>query len=191
MKLLLMSLIWTTLSMIHPDDQHSGSMRIHSGWVTPVSNSIQPKETVLTFLNWYKANRLSANRISLVNQQAGKPYSVNLKNGERYLTYLQGSHLLTNTYLNEWRTYFKERNEGFRLSPQYEGTPTGFEYDLVLLSQEVDSQLAALKTLKVDKVTVTKTRATIMLTLLDTYEFKLVRSGNRWMINEILNMSQE
>lgn len=114
---------------------------------------------------------------------------MNIKNGERYVTYLKGSQMLTDFYLNEWRTYFKERNEGFRLSPQTEGPPTGFEYDLVILTQEVELQFDSLKSLKIKKVTVSKNRATVALTLLDSYEFRLVRSGNRWLINEILNLS--
>ena len=133
----------------------------------------------------------AVNRFPLVNQQAGKPYSVNVKNGERYLACLKSSHLLTDTYLNQWRTYFKERDAGFRLSPQEEGPPTGFEYDLVMLTQDVDQQLASLKSVKSSKVIVVKNRATVVLTLLDTYEFRLVRQNNRWLINEILNLSQE
>lgn len=151
----------------------------------------QAGQTAVAFLHWYKTHIQAVNRFPLVNQQAGKPYSVNFKNGERYLAYLQSSHLLTNTYLNQWRTYFKERDAGFRLSPQEEGPPTGFEYDLVMLTQDVDQQLASLKSVKISKVTVVKNWATVVLTLLDAYEFRLVRQDNRWLINEILNLSQE
>lgn len=155
------------------------------------SDPAQARLTVITFLNWYKTHIQVASRIPLVNQQAGKPYSVNLPNGERYLAYLKSSHLLTDAYLNEWRIFFRERNEGFRKSPQIEGPPTGFDYDLVLLTQDVDMMLAALKSLKIDNVTIAKNRATVALTLFDAYEFRLIRSGNGWLINEILNISQE
>ena len=151
----------------------------------------QAGQTAVAFLHWYKTHMQAVNRFPLVNQQAGKPYSVNFKNGEQYLAYLKSSHLLTDTYLNQWRTYFKERDAGFRLSPQEEGPPTGFEYDLVMLTQDVDQQLASLKSVKISKVTVVKNRATVVLTLLDAYEFRLVRQNNRWVINEILNLSQE
>ncbi len=154
-------------------------------------DSLQVTQTVLLFLNWYKTHIQRVSQIPLVNQQAGKPYSVNLKNGERYLTYLKSSNLLTNAYLNRWRTFFKERNDGFRMSPQHEGPPVGFDYDLVLLNQDVDQQLASLTSLKIDKVTIVKGQGTVLVKLFDAYEFRLLRRNNRLLINEILNLSQE
>ncbi|WP_018619528.1 hypothetical protein [Spirosoma luteum] len=151
----------------------------------------QARQTVVRFLTWYKNHMHEANQISLVNQAAGKPYSVNLKNGERYLRYLKSSQLLTDAYLNQWRTFFKERQAGFRQSPQSEGPPTGFDYDLVMLNQDVDMQFAALKSLKMGKVVISNNKATVGFTLLNTYEFRLVRQNGRWLINEILNQSQE
>ena len=151
----------------------------------------QARQSVVSFLNWYKNHIQEANRFPLVNQVEGKPYSVNLKNGERYLTYLKSSNLLTEGYLNQWRVYFKERQEGFRLNPQYEGPPTGFDYDLVMLNQEVDMELASLELLKMGKTAVNNDKATVDFTLLDAYEFRLVRQNGRWLIDEILNQSQE
>lgn len=157
--------------------------------ITPIAQ--QASQTVVAFLAWYKTHMQAVNRFPLVNQRAGASYSVNFKNGERYLAYLKSSHLLTDAYLSQWRTYFKERNAGFRLSPQDEGPPNGFEYDLVMLTQDVDKQLASLKSVKINKVAVIKNKATVVLTLLDAYEFRLVRQSNQWLINEILNMSAE
>ncbi len=174
----------------HPKGTCTAYYQLVGSQLTTV-DSIQARRTVTTFLNWYRMHMKAVNRAPLVNQRVGKPYSVNLKNGERYLANLQSSHLLTTTYLNQWRVFFKERNEGFRLSPQYEGPPTGFEYDLVMLTQDVDKQLASLTSLKIDNVVIIKNRATVELTLFDAYEFRLVRHANHWMINEILNMSQE
>ena len=151
----------------------------------------QVRRRVIAFLTWYKNHIQEANRIPLVNQTAGKPYSVNIKNGEGYLTYLKSSQMLTDAYLNQWRVFFKERQEGFRLNPQYEGPPTGFDYDFVMLNQDVDMQLAALDSLKMGKLFVVSNIATVGFTLIDTYEFRLVRQNGRWLINEILNQSQE
>ncbi|MGA0557295.1 hypothetical protein ACO2Q8_11630 [Larkinella sp. VNQ87] len=147
--------------------------------------------TVTGFLSWYKSHADSISRIILVDQKPGKNYAVNFKNGEKYLTYLRSSQRLTDRYLNEWRLYFRERQQGFQLSPQNEGPPTGFEYDLVLLSQEVDTQLASLNKLKIEKVTVRKDRASVEVDLLANYEFRLVRQNGVWRIDEILNLSAE
>jgi hypothetical protein len=158
---------------------------------TAAADSATAARTVFEFLIWYKNHIQAANKIQLVNQRAGNPYSVNRENGERYLTYLKSSHMLTDTFLDEWRTFFKERQEGFRLYPQTAGPPTGFEYDLVMLSQDVDRQLASLNSVKVEQVKLAKKHATVTFVLFDTYEFRLVRGTNRWLINEILNLSQE
>lgn len=155
------------------------------------ADSATAAQTVLTFLTWYKNHIQAANQIQLVNQEAGKSYSVNIQNGERYLTYLKSSQLLTDSYLNGWRTFFKERQAGFRISPQTEGPPTGFDYDLVMLNQDVDMQLTSLKSLKIKRVKINKQQAFVTCVLFDTYEFRLVRDTNRWRINEILNLSQE
>lgn len=159
--------------------------------VTGPTDSEAATRTVLDFLRWYKAHISATSKIILVNQQAGKAYSVNKKNAEQYLTYLKSSHMLTDTYLNEWRTYFNERQAGFQLSPQHEGPPTGFEYDLVMLSQDVDEQLNSLKSLKINSVKVRQNRASVKFFLLEDYEFRLIRQNNRWLINEILNLSAE
>ncbi|WP_229311184.1 hypothetical protein [Larkinella soli] len=147
--------------------------------------------TVVRFLQWYSSHLDSAGRIILVDQPAGKNYSVNFRNGEKYLALLKNSGHLTDAYLNEWRTYFRDRQKGFELNPQKEGPPTGFEYDLVLLSQNADVQMKNLNRLRIDKVTVRADRATVQCTLLENYEFRLVRRNNRWLINEILNLSAE
>jgi hypothetical protein len=192
MNLLSIAIFWVTLFAGTTNDQHNVVLTAPTSLVvTTVNDPQRISQAVIAFLQWYKAHLRAVNRFPLVNQQAGKPYSVNVNNGERYLTLLKTSHLLTDTYLSEWRTYFRERNEGFRLSPQDEGPPNGFEYDLVMLTQDVDKQLAALKSLKVNSVRVVKNKATVVLTLLDAYEFRLVRQNGRWLINEILNTSAE
>ncbi|MFD2934868.1 hypothetical protein [Spirosoma flavum] len=157
----------------------------------PIADSLQAGQVVLAFLSWYKTHMQAINRRPLINQPVGKPYSVNLKNGEYYLAYLKSSHLLSDTYLNQWRIYFKEHNKSFRLNPQDEGPPDGFEFDLVLQSQDVEKQLASLKSMKINKVTIVRNQATVALTLLGAYEFRLVRQSNHLVINEILNIGQE
>ena len=192
MKCSTVAVFWVTLFAGVPTNQPRPKVVVPPRLVTiPVSQSQQASQTVVAFLNWYKIHLLPTSRILLVNQLPGKPYSVNLENGERYLAYLKSSHLLTDTYLGEWRTYFKERDAGFRLTRQDEGPPTGFEYDLVMLNQEVDKQMASLKLLKIDKVTIVRSRATVAFTLLGSYEFRLVKQNGLWMINEILNIGAE
>ena len=192
MKILLATITWALLFLSFFENKCKATSDIN--FVDETSNttdSQQARQTILDFLTWYKKNISAINRFPLVNQKGEEPYSVNLKNGERYLGYLKKSNLLTDKYLDNWRQYFKERNEGFRQNPENEGPPTGFEYDLVLLSQDVDMQLNSLSSLKINKITVLNNSAKVNLKLIEEYQFQLVRRNNRWMINNILNLSQE
>ena len=192
MKILLATITWALLFLSFFENKCKATSDIN--FVDETSNttdSQQARQTVLDFLTWYKKNISAINRFPLVNQKGEEPYSVNLKNGARYLGYLKKSNLLTDKYLDNWRQYFKERNEGFRQNPENEGPPTGFEYDLVLLSQDVDMQLNSLSSLKINKITVLNNSSKVNFKLIEEYQFQLVRRNNRWMINNILNLSQE
>jgi len=192
MKILLATITWALLFLSFFENKCKATSDIN--FVDETSNttdSQQARQTVLDFLTWYKKNISAINRFPLVNQKGEEPYCVNLKNGERYLGYLKKSNLLTDKYLDNWRQYFKERNEGFRQNPENEGPPTGFEYDLVLLSQDVDMQLNSLSSLKINKIAVLNNSAKVNFKLIKEYQFELLRRNNRWMINNILNLSQE
>ena len=192
MKILLATITWVLLFLSFFENKCKATSDINFVDETlNTTDSQQARQTVLDFLTWYKKNISAINRFPLVNQKGEEPYSVNLKNGERYLGYLKKSNLLTDKYLDNWRQYFKERNEGFRQNPENEGPPTGFEYDLVLLSQDVDMQLNSLSSLKINKITVLNNSAKVNFKLIEEYQFELLRRNNRWMINNILNLSQE
>ncbi|WP_420150214.1 hypothetical protein, partial [Spirosoma sp.] len=157
----------------------------------PDTDSTAVTQTVLDFLHWYKANLQSISQIDLVNQQPGENYSVNARNSDRYLTYLKTSELLTENYINEWRTFFQDRQAGFLATPQQEGLPTGFDYDLVMLTQNIDMLMDSLETVKVNSVQTGQNQASVQFFLLEEYEFRLVKEHDRWLINEILNLSAE
>lgn len=95
MKFLFIALTWAVLNWVCLDNPTEVMVKTQSA--SSPDNQLSPDEaqarqTVISFLTWYKNNFQKANRIQLVNQTQGKPYSVNLKNGERYLTYLKSSH---------------------------------------------------------------------------------------------------
>lgn len=60
-----------------------------------------------------------------------------------------------------------------------------------MLNQDVDKQLASLRSLTMGKVTITNGQALVGFTLVDAYEFRLVRQNGHGLIDEILNSSQE
>lgn len=195
LKPLLIFLTMANLSWIVPTwnarNREKSSNRVAAQAKRMASDTQQVQQTVLDFLNWYKINCEAINRIVLVEQALGKPYSVNRKNSERYLTYLKSSHLLTDGFLDQFRAFFRERNIAFQQNPQFEGPPDGFEFDLIMLNQEVDKQLDSLDSLQMGKVSMNPEQAVVGFTLLDAYEFRLEQQNGRWLIAEILNSGQE
>lgn len=102
-----------------------------------------PFGTVVHFLKWYRKNYTSNLLRNLVNNadantDTTKPYSVNFKETERYLSDLKSSGFLSEKFLNTWRNYFRECDDYFIQHPQYDGPPDGFNYDLILNTQDVD-----------------------------------------------------
>lgn len=112
----------------------------------PAANS--PEKTVRKYLNWYSAHydKLPTNFITTVG---GKDtlgyYAVDLQVTENWLTAVRNSGFLSDAYLQNWRTYFKQYADTLRLHPQNDGPPLGFEYDFLMLSQEADTKAAELQ----------------------------------------------
>ena len=51
---------------------------------------------------------------------------------------MKSSGFVSDGYLDVFRDYFKQADEAFRKDPINEGPPPGFDYDIVLLTQEPD-----------------------------------------------------
>ncbi|TVT38338.1 hypothetical protein FNT36_19255 [Hymenobacter setariae] len=112
----------------------------------PAANS--PEQAVRDYLNWYSANynKLPTNFIKTVggNDTLGY-YAVNSQVTENWLAAVQKSNLVSATFLQNWRSYFKQYADTLRLHPQNDGPPSGFDYDFLMLSQEADTKLTELQ----------------------------------------------
>lgn len=110
-----------------------------------------PSETILLFLNWYKEVGIKTN-YELVNnslvQDSTMPYSVNFDETERFLNDLLNTQLISLKYVNSMRKYFIECDKNFKDSPEFEGPPSGFDFDLILHSQDYDDDLLNLDKIK-------------------------------------------
>ncbi|MBX3163316.1 MAG: hypothetical protein KF900_02455 [Bacteroidetes bacterium] len=100
-------------------------------------------DVVFNFLHWYKNNYLHL-QDSLVlgvvweNEKwdSTKYYRVNFPATEKYLETLKSTGYISDTYIEERRKYFQQCEEGFIKTPANDGPPEGFDYDLILFSQE-------------------------------------------------------
>jgi hypothetical protein len=131
--------------------------------------------------------------ISVVNNaneevyDSTKFYSVNFEATEKYLRGLKESGYVSKEYLNYWRKYFKQAEEQFKANPQNDGPPEGFEYDFVLLSQDVDKDLANTNKAKVVSNVIQNSKATVVLQMASGQKLRyfLSKQAHSWQIDKV------
>ncbi|MBI2416497.1 MAG: hypothetical protein HYV28_01040 [Ignavibacteriales bacterium] len=150
--------------------------------------------TALDFMKWYKKNYDSIIAIEMVNNlpntknyDSTKFYSVNFAGTEKYLNYLKSSGYVSDKYLDYWRANFKKSENNFKKHPVNDGIVEGFEYDFVLLTQEIEDALRMIETAKVVKGKIQNGKAEVHLKLDKSwiYNYKLSFNGKKWLIDSI------
>lgn len=156
----------------------------------------EPVKTVVEFLRWYKRDHGSVDQMHLV-QHAGvdydstKFYAVNFVGTENYLAQVKSSGYVSEKYLNTWRAYFKEQEDFMIKNPQNDGPPYGFEYDLVLMTQEVDQAMDAIDNIKVTDVNESGDSAVVKVDIMTKLGFTLTKANGKWLIDDISNIEGE
>lgn len=146
--------------------------------------------TVITFLTWYKEHYKEANKFSLVDNEgfvndSGKYYSVNFTETESYLKFLNGSKMLSERYINQWRNYFTEKGQYLKATPQNDGPPYGFEFDFVLLTQEIDETLEAIHAPTIVNLKKSETISVVDIDIVMRLSFTLSKYQGKWLIDKI------
>jgi hypothetical protein len=149
--------------------------------------------TIVNFLKWYAQNVNRLSQINLVKNNGTndttKYYSVDFPATEMYLNELKKTGFISDQYLNYWRNYFKNADDYFKASPQNEGPPEGFDYDLVMLSQDIDEDLKNADRVRVISRTTNGIHLTkdIIFPSGQQLLFSLSRQNNAWLIDKIEN----
>lgn len=155
----------------------------------------QPAKTIIDFLIWYRENRDRLGKIQLVNNADGmgsspsKHYSVNFKNTEVYLMEIQKSTFVSEAYINDQRQYFKKCSQQLKETLQNDGPPAGFEFDLILLSQDYEEDLANLDKSIVTTIDLKDKNAKLKLTFQSESAliFTISKNNGQWLIDKIEN----
>jgi hypothetical protein len=146
------------------------------------------------FINWYGKNQTKLSQIELVNNSRGeiidstKFYSVNFENTEKYLTQFKKSGLFSEKYIESQRKYFKDCESDFIAEPENDGPPSGFDYDIVMKSQDFEIK-ELIRDLKVKNLTVTEKTAKLTADFGIYYKlnFTLSKENEVWKIDDIIN----
>lgn len=150
----------------------------------------EPVQTVISFLKWYKVNYKDLNGEDLVDYKeyegdTAKYYSVNFDKADKYLEKLKSSKLLTAKYLEAMKSHFIESEKNFKKFHQNEGPPVGFDYDLVLLTQEIEDTISALEIPTVISVSESLENAVVNIDIYMKRSFKLSNIDGKWLIDKI------
>lgn len=155
------------------------------------NDSVLAVEATHRFLSWYKDQLIPLSRINLVDQVPGKNYAVNMDSCRKFISKLKQSGYFTAGYLAEKMKRFEEKKKALESDPQTEGPPYGFEFDQVMLVQDIDSELDSLASFNVVQESVSTDTALVDFTLYYEYEFMLVRQNANWLIDRILLVGDE
>lgn len=149
---------------------------------------------ILEFLTWYGKNLTKLSEMELVNNSYGemvdtpKFYSVNFENTEKYLTEFKKSGLFSEKYIESQRNYFKKCESDFIAAPENEGPPSGFDYDIVLKSQDIEIEELK-RDLKIKNLYATEKTAKLTADFGVYYKlnFILSKENDVWKIDDIIN----
>jgi len=150
----------------------------------------QPEKVVIDFLLWYRENE-SKLGLNMVNNSgvydSTKFYSVNFDATEEYLNQLIRTGYISEKYTAKWRRYFLDCDKNFKNNPTNEGPPSGFDYDLVTLSQDFENDLKEIEKVNINSKISKPYNALVTLSFQSGYKLSFSLSGckGRWLIDTI------
>lgn len=180
------AIIVILIALLFPINNVQG---MHLEFSSSVKSKGNPKRVVHDFLMWYKNNRANLQKFQLISGKPGdstKAYRVDFKETEKYLSELKKSGFVSDQYINSFRQYFETSDANLKKNPQYDGTPAGFEFDLVLKAAEYDQILGRISKLKMVLKPLNPDSTKVYVKLPYVYMvLTLSRSGNSWLIDSL------
>lgn len=146
-----------------------------------------PMATVMGFMGWYRANYDKVNAIPIVNQKEGENYTVNFEEADKYLALLKSSGYLADEFEQNFRTYFASADKNLRAEPIMEGPPPGFEFDLIIWTQEPEVVLNdSVPALVSESPADDRTTLQLSYGQVMTLDFRFVKVDGKWLIASIM-----
>ena len=153
-----------------------------------VTKDTSAKKTVINFIKWYLNNKDSLDeKYPIVIISKGQPYKVDMNQANGYLFELKKSNMVSDYYLNEFKKYFVRCDSNFKEHPQTFDIPFGFDYDLVMKSNDYDNVKTNIDNSKI--ISYKKEGNVVQIVIefnrfeVDSYE--LIKHKGKWLINKI------
>lgn len=155
------------------------------------SDTLAMQHTVKEFLSWYKSNYTQANSFGFTYQDKQGNYHVSIAQGEEYLKYLKSSGYISDKYVEDWLKYFIDKAAYLEENLQNEGPPEGFEFDLVLITQEPELVLNEVNNLQFAVTENNGEKAILQVAGDFGYDFEMVKENGNWKIAYIATMNYD
>ena len=116
--------------------------RVKSGHATNTNQSDNTQQVIKktkAFFQWYEQNHETFGDIQLIDLvkiDSTYIYKVNPDSMKRYLNILDSSGFFSDSFIKAKQDYFIEAGRKLLEAKQSDGPPIGFEFDLLLLTQE-------------------------------------------------------
>ncbi|HTL81885.1 MAG TPA: hypothetical protein VL651_09290 [Bacteroidia bacterium] len=128
----------------------------NSSGVVSVTNkdSAAVDSTVRAFFKWYKHDYDVLNAVSLVNMDTTSGYSID-KDGVKHYVWLFGNTgYFTDELIAKMNTYFSKCDSALQVEKQKDGPPDGLDADLIICSQEPESDLQIIDSTRQFRITI-------------------------------------
>jgi len=165
---------------------------VQSNAIIPVENDTTAiVKSVRQFIHWYKEHYTMVNQVKFIEQDKSGNYQVNLTECNTYLKNLESSGFISQEYLKEWNTYFESKAIYLKENPQSEGPPEGFEFDLVLITQEPELVWNAIDSISINVTMSSNQKAIATMNGDFSYEIDLSKINGNWKIDYIATMNYD
>lgn len=152
-------------------------------------DSTTPQQAIIKFLKWYKVNLNKANNFPFLVKDSADNFMVNEIACTGYLNFLKTSQYISQKYIEHWKVFFNDKASELKEHPLQSDIPEGFDFDLVLITQEPELVLNKIAQLKFKIVSMNENVALIGVRLpsdkLVQYEFEMYKAKAGWQIGYI------
>ena len=148
-----------------------------------------PQQVIIKFLKWYKVNLNKANNFPFLVKDSAGNFMVNKTASTDYLNFLKTSQCISQKYIEHWKVFFNDKATELIEHPNQSDVPEGFDFDLVLITQEPDIILNKIANRKFKIVSMNEKVALIGVTLPSDksvkHEFEMYKTKAGWQIGYI------
>ena len=147
--------------------------------------------SIKLFLNWYRINETQLYKFDCI--KGGKPkmnYYVDFNEVKKELIFLKKSEIFSSVFIENYQKRYEIGNEYFKVHPQKDGPPHGFEYDYFFLTQEdFHDDLTQIDNIKFKVIKIINDKCQVTFNLENCgmkYKYSLTKSKT-WQIDKIEN----